>query len=441
LPSDLHEFKPLLIEIEGRPLNPLGRIILYLILAVIVFGIAWLVFAKVDVVVSANGKVIPSGEIKILKPLESGVVSKIMVKEGDAVKKGDTLIQIDPSVTDASLSSKQDDLKVINSDIKILQALNNELDINDLDKDTLNLLNSSQIDFFNAQSEILKLIHESFKAKIEGLNLELSSQNSEIKRLDALLQKELQNQKRLKEVLDIIAKKEYEKVSKNIINLKEQEQIAKFKLSELDKKLIEAKEEGKNQIKNIKSRWIETKLSKEKEKRELTAQINAILFSNKTQQIKSPVDGHVGKLLIHTQGSAVTPNDNLIFIVPSNTPLIIKANVLNKDIGFLEIGQDVAIKIDTFSFQKYGLLHGKLTHISNDAIEDQKLGLVYEIQVVPNSLNIIVDNENKKLDIGMSVVAEVKVGKRRVIELFIYPIIKYLDEGLSVRREINLKIN
>ena len=230
-------------------------------------------------------------------------------------------------------------------------------------------------------------------------------------------------------------------MSKNIINLKEQEQIAKFKLSELDKKLIEAKEEGKNQIKNIKSRWIETKLSKEKEKRELTAQINAILFSNKTQQIKSPVDGFVGKLLIHTQGSAVTPNDNLIFIVPSNTPLIIKANVLNKDIGFLEIGQDVAIKIDTFSFQKYGLLHGKLTHISNDAIEDQKLGLVYEIQVVPNSLNIIVDNENKKLDIGMSVVAEVKVGKRRVIELFIYSIIKYLDEGLSVRREINLKIN
>ena len=72
-------------------------------------------------------------------------------------------------------------------------------------------------------------------------------------------------------------------MSKNIINLKEQEQIAKFKLSELDKKLIEAKEEGKNQIKNIKSRWIETKLSKEKEKRELTAQINAILFSNKTQ--------------------------------------------------------------------------------------------------------------------------------------------------------------
>ena len=151
MPSDLHEFKPLLIEIEDRPLNPLGRIILYLILAVIAFGIAWLVFAKVDVVVSANGKVIPSGEIKILKPLESGVVSKIMVKEGDAVKKGDTLIQIDPSVTDASLSSKQDDLKVINSDIKILQALNNELDINDLDKDTLNLLNSSQIDKFRAK--------------------------------------------------------------------------------------------------------------------------------------------------------------------------------------------------------------------------------------------------------------------------------------------------
>jgi len=92
--NDLHEFKPLLIEIEDKPLNPLGRIILYLVLAIMVFATAWLILAKVDVVVSAQGKVIPSGEIKILKPLESGVVSKIFVKESDKVKKGETLGRI-----------------------------------------------------------------------------------------------------------------------------------------------------------------------------------------------------------------------------------------------------------------------------------------------------------------------------------------------------------
>lgn len=428
--NDLHEFKPLLIEIEDKPLNPLGRIILYLVLAIMIFGTAWLILAKVDVVVSAQGKVIPSGEIKILKPLESGVVSKIFVKESDRVKKGDILIQIDPTVTDASLSSKQDDLAVINSDIALLYALINE---SNLSKDEINKLNSSQLNLYNSQRQILASTYEGNKAKLNSAKLDIKANESEVNRLSLLLNKEEEAKARLQKVLDIIAKKEYEEVSKNIINLKEQRDIALYRLKESNKKLEEIIEENEKAIKTIKSSWIETSLSKEKEKRELSAQINAILFSNKTQQIKSPVDGFVGKLLIHTEGGVVSPNDNLISIVPSDAPLIIKANVLNKDIGFLKLGQEVAIKIDTFSFQKYGLLHGNIIEISKDAIEDEKLGLIYEIKIKPKSLDIEVEGETKQLEIGMSVIAEVKTGKRRVIELFIYPIIKYMDEGLSVR--------
>lgn len=430
LPNDIHEFKPLLIEIEDKPLNPLGRIILYLVLAIMVFATAWLILAKVDVVVSAQGKVIPSGEIKILKPLESGVVSKIFVKESDRVKKGDILIQIDPTVTDASLSSKQDDLAVIDSDIVLLEALISE---SNLSKDELNKLNSSQLSLYNSQKQILASTYESNKAKLNSAKLDIKASESEVNRLSLLLNKEEEAKIRLQKVLDLIAKKEYEEVSKNIINLKEQRDIALYRLKESNKKLEEIIEENQKAIKTIKSSWIETSLSKEKEKRELSAQINAILFSNKTQQIKSPVDGFVGKLLVHTEGGVVSPNDNLISIVPSDAPLIIKANVLNKDIGFLKLGQEVAVKIDTFSFQKYGLLHGNIIEISKDAIEDEKLGLIYEIKIKPKSLDIKVEGETKRLEIGMSVIAEVKTGKRRVIELFIYPIIKYMDEGLSVR--------
>ena len=430
LPNDLHEFKPLLIEIEDKPLNPLGRIILYLVLAIMVFATAWLILAKVDVVVSAQGKVIPSGEIKILKPLESGVVSKIFVKESDRVKKGDILIQIDPTVTDASLSSKQDDLAVTNSDIVLLEALINE---SNLSKNELNKLNPSQLSLYNSQKQILASTYESNKAKLNSAKLDIKASESEVNRLSLLLNKEEEAKTRLQKVLDLIAKKEYEEVSKNIINLKEQKDIALYRLKESNKKLEEIIEENQKAIKTIKSNWIETSLNKEKEKRELSAQINAILFSNKTQQIKSPVDGFVGKLLVHTEGGVVSPNDNLISIVPSDAPLIIKASVLNKDIGFLKLGQEVAVKIDTFSFQKYGLLQGNIIEISKDAIEDEKLGLIYEIKIKPKSLDIKVDGETKRLEIGMSVIAEVKTGKRRVIELFIYPIIKYMDEGLSVR--------
>ena len=309
-----------------------------------------------DVVVSAQGKVIPSGEIKILKPLESGVVSKIFVKESDKVKKGDILIQIDPTVTDASLSSKQDDLAVINSDIALLEALINE---SNLSKDELNKLNSSQISLYNSQKQILASTYQSNKAKLNSAKLDIKANESEVNRLSLLLGKEEEAKTRLQKVLDLIAKKEYEEISKNIINLKEQKDIALYRLKESKKKLEEIIEENQKAIKTVKSSWIETSLSKEKEKRELSAQINAILFSNKTQQIKSPVDGFVGKLLIHTEGGVVSPNDNLISIVPSDAPLIIKASVLNKDIGFLKLGQEVALKIDTFSFQKYGLLYGQ----------------------------------------------------------------------------------
>lgn len=413
LPNDLHEFKPLLIEIEDKPLNPLGRIILYLVLAIMVFATAWLILAKVDVVVSAQGKVIPSGEIKILKPLESGVVSKIFVKESDRVKKGDILIQIDPTVTDASLSSKQDDLAVINSDIALLEALINE---SNLSKDELNKLNSSQLSLYNNQKQILASTYEGNKAKLNSAKLDIKASESEVNRLSLLLNKEEEAKTRLQKVLDLIVKKEYEDVSKSVINLKEQKDIALYRLKESNKKLEEIIEENQKAIKTIKSSWIETSLSKEKEKRELSAQINAILFSNKTQQIKSPVDGFVGKLLIHTEGGVVSPNDNLISIVPSDAPLIIKANVLNKDIGFLKLGQEVAVKIDTFSFQKYGLLHGNIIEISKDAIEDEKLGLIYEIKIKPKSLDIKVEGEIKRLEIGMSVISEVKTGKRRVIE-------------------------
>ena len=311
-----------------------------------------------DVVVSAQGKVIPSGEIKILKPLESGVVSKIFVKESDKVKKGDILIQIDPTVTDASLSSKQDDLAVINSDIALLEALINE---SNLSKDELNKLNSSQISLYNSQKQILASTYESNKAKLNSAKLDIKANESEVNRLSLLLGKEEEAEARLQKVLDLIAKKEYEEVSKNIINLKEQKDIALYRLKESNKKLEEIIEENQKAIKTIKSSWIETSLNKEK--RELGAQINAILFSNKIQQIKSPVEGLVGKLLIHTKGGVVSPNDNLISIVPSDAPLIIKANVLNKDIGFLKLGQEVTVKIDTFSFQKYGLLYGNIIEI------------------------------------------------------------------------------
>ncbi|MDD5277800.1 MAG: hemolysin secretion protein D, partial [Methylovulum sp.] len=100
---------------------------------------------------------------------------------------------------------------------------------------------------------------------------------------------------------------------------------------------------------------------------------------------------------------------------------------------FITKEMEAAIKVDTFDFQKYGLLHGKVKHIADDAIDDEKLGPVYEITIDPKETTLRVEGKELSINPGMSVTAELKVGKRRVIEFFIYPMIKYLDEGLSVR--------
>lgn len=428
--DDSYEFKPVIIEIEDTPQNPLGRTILYIVLSLIIFTFLWLFLAKIDIVVSSQGKVIPNGEIKILKPLESGVVSKILVREGDKVLKGDTLMSIDPSVTTANLQTKENELNNLNMSIIRLRALGNE---SNLTNEELNLLSNSELNLFLNQKNSYDNSINQYKFSIEELNFNIESSKDEIIRLNNLLNKNKNRLNRLERVKDIISLKEYDELQKEVYDLTSKLNIAKNNKTAAINKLNATKEELEVFKQNSKGKFLDELITKQKEANLIKAEINAYLFQSKQQLIKSPVDGYVGKLLVNTESGVVNSGEALITIIPANEPLIIKATTLNKDIGFLKEGQKVAIKIDTFNFQKYGKLDGELIHIANDAIEDEKLGIVYEIKVKPLKTTLNIDGEIKNIEPGMSVIAEVKVGKRRVIELFIYPIIKYLDEGLSVR--------
>lgn len=428
--DDSYEFKPVIIEIEDTPQNPLGRTILYIVLSLIIFTFLWLFLAKIDIVVSSQGKVIPNGEIKILKPLESGVVSKILVKEGDKVLKGDTLMSIDPSVTTVNLQTKENELNNLNMSIIRLRALGNE---SNLTNEELNLLSNSELNLFLNQKNSYDNSINQYKFSIEELNFNIESSKDEIIRLNNLLNKNQNRLNRLEKVKDIISLKGYDELQKEVYDLTSKLNIAKNNKTAAINKLNATKEELEVFKQNSKGKFLDELITKQKEANLIKAEINAYLFQSKQQLIKSPVDGYVGKLLVNTESGVVNSGEALITIIPANEPLIIKATTLNKDIGFLKEGQKVAIKIDTFNFQKYGKLDGELIHIANDAIEDEKLGIVYEIKVKPLKTTLNIDGEIKNIEPGMSVIAEVKVGKRRVIELFIYPIIKYLDEGLSVR--------
>lgn len=139
------------------------------------------------------------------------------------------------------------------------------------------------------------------------------------------------------------------------------------------------------------------------------------------------------QLAIHTQGGVVTEAQPLMVIVPSDAPVEVEAMLENKDIGFVRPGQEVEIKVETFTFTKYGVVHGVVTSISNDAIEDERLGLVYSARIRLEENRLRVGDRDIALSPGMAVRAEVKTDKRKVIDYFLSPLKKYQNESLIER--------
>lgn len=432
--KDKHEFQPLLVEIEQKPTSPLGRVLLWSLIVFMIISLMWLFLAKIDVVVTAHGKVIPSGEIKILQPIETGTISTIFVKEGMKVKKGDVLMDLDPSISSSNSASKQQNLNTLNLEIERISSLikNEEFNpiVNELiSKDEITnqkFLYESIKNSFSNQENILK-------DRIAQSNTQIKSENADKNKINQLLENLKQKEKRLAQVKDIIAKNDYEDVANKIVEYTQESKIRDVNIKKLVEKINEINHQLLVQEQEYHNKLLEELTQKTKEVAVLQTELTEANFRQAKQKIIAPVDGYIGKMFFHTIGGVVTPAEKLLTLIPNDVPLVIKATVLNQDIGFIEKDMNVALKIDTFDFQKYGLINGVVTHISQDAIEDEKLGLVYDILVTPEKYNLMVDGQILNINIGMGVTAELKVGKRRVIEFFVYPIIKYLDEGMSVR--------
>ncbi len=153
----------------------------------------------------------------------------------------------------------------------------------------------------------------------------------------------------------------------------------------------------------------------------------------KLMTLTAPVDGTVQQLAVHTVGGVVTEAQQLMMVVPTDNPIEIEAFVENKDIGFVNPGQDAVVKIETFPFTKYGTIDARVVSVSSDAVNDEKRGLIFPARVVPTRTTLQVENKTVNLTPGMAVTVEVKTAQRRVIEYFLSPLLQYKDESLRER--------
>lgn len=431
--QDSHEFKPLLVEIEDEPLNPLGRSVFWIIVVAILFFGVWMMVGKVDVVVSARGKVTPLGEVKTVQPLNTGVVRSILVKPGDLVSKGQVLMEIDPSDIDPELESMQTDWNQVELEILRLEALlddtiyhpNNERYDETLAADQANIYKS-------AKARLEKQIRVKTEELVQA-DERLAAERKKLGQIEYLCKLGHERYRRLKKVQDLISRDEMEKAEADFKNHENQLRTTAHGIEELLATQSRIKKEIELIKEDERSRLLNELAEKRQHRHYLKAKIRKAEFLSQRQQIRSPVRGYVAQLFVHTIGGVVTPAERLAHVVPTDSSLVIKALIQNKDIGFVTAGMDASIKVDAFNFQKYGILDGKVRQVSKDSIEDEHLGLVYEAHIDPQKNCLMVEGAETPITTGMSVSAEIKVGKRRIIEFFIYPLIKYLDEGISVR--------
>lgn len=429
--DDSHEFKPVLSEIEYAPVSPLGRFTFWIIVLIMVVTVSWLIIGKVDIVVSARGIVIADGESKIVQPLDTGVISKILVKEGDYVQEGQPLMEIDPATTEPELKSVQKNLEDTLIEIKRLnaQADGRSFNTSQVTGETAQI----QKNLYNASISAMQTQIAVKKQSLNQADEELKAAKAELKTKEEILDSMQDKEQRMKNVLDIIAYNDYENVVNEIKSLNAEIIKLHHKINELNSQKIQTLKEIRGIEEEFKTQNLEKLADKTKSANELQANAEQIVFRNTKQTITSPCSGYVDKLFIHTVGGVVTPAQELFAITPADTPLLIKATVLNQDIGFIKEKMPVSVKIDTFNFQKYGMIEGEVKIISKNSIEDEKLGPVYEVYITPLTHSLMVEGKEENIRTGMSLTAEINVGKRRIIEFFIYPLIKYLDEGMSVR--------
>lgn len=443
--KDENEFLPAHLELIETPVSRRPRLVAYFIMGFLVIAFILSVLGQVEIVATANGKLTLSGRSKEIKPIENSIVKEIMVKEGELVQKGHVLLKLTALGAEADTLKTQSSLLQAKLEQIRYQILNKSIELNKLPE-----LKLPDDPYFHNVSEdellrLTSLIKEQFS----------TWQNQKY-------QKELNLDKKRAERLTILARisryKNLSRIEKSRLDdfrrLLQKQAIAKHAVLEQENKYAEAANElrvYKSQLEQIESEILSAKedyqlvtqlfknevLDKLRQTTDSIELLTLELEKNEERQqasvIRAPVSGKVQQLKVHTEGGVVTTAETLMVIVPDNDTLEVTALVQNKDIGFINVGQNAIIKVEAFPYTRYGYLVGKVKNINLDAIEDQKLGLVFNVIVSIEENVLSTGNKNIPLSSGMAVTAEIKTGMRSVISYLLSPLEESVTESLHER--------
>jgi len=402
----------------------------------------WACIGKIDVVATATGKVVANGKSKLIQSSRVAVIKAIHVYDGQHVNAGDLLVELDSEFTQADIDRLQSELDTAVIDQARAQTLLNAIEdniqpdllINPLPPLDINLLNTAQLWLQSQWLEYTNLLAQA-AALIQQRQAEYAAAQSSVATLEQSLPITRQ------QAADYYTLLEGQHVARHAWLEKEQTRLQhegelttwQQRSTELAAALNAAQQQRQGIIVQQRRHLIELQNEAQQRIDRLTPQLAQAHYQHSLMFINSPVTGSVQQLAIHTADGVVTEAQPLMVIVPDNEPIEVEALLENKDIGFVQAGQIVQVKVETFNFTKYGLIDGTVQSISADAIEDPQLGLVYSTRIQLDQDAIQVNHKMVPLTPGMAVRAEIKTDRRRIIDYFLSPLKQYASESFRER--------
>lgn len=428
-------FLPAAVEITETPARPLGRAVLLSICAFTAIAITWASIGEMDIIATSQGKIIPSERLKMIQPLETGVVRVIHVKDGQSVKKGDLLIELDPTGSEADRERLFQEEITARTELARLNAL--------LSDDPVKTYKAPEgappalVELHRAYLMSQLQQHKAERATLEG---EISRAKAEIRTTTAGINRLVTKFGKVKQRIDdnrrlyekgVLPKLTFNEMEEEESDVAGQLEVERQRLSESQASLRSARAQYAEKEAAFTRDVHQQKSEVQQRAKSIEQELVKAVERKRQQTLTAPVDGTIQQLDVHTVGGVVTPAQPLMQIVPANSKIEIEAKILNKDIGFVRKGQQAEIKIESFPFTKYGTIDGVVRHVYADAVEDEQNGLAYPARISMARTTMLVGTKTANLSPGMSVTIEIKTGKRRIIDYILAPLQEYQDESLK----------
>ena len=443
--TDEAAFLPAALSLQETPAHPAPRRTAWSVCALFVIAVAWAIVGEIDIVAVAPGRIVVSDRSKTLQPLEASVVKRVLVKDGDAVQAGQVLVELDATNAAADSASIREQLRSAVSEERRTSSLMDALQQGKAPVLTPSPATAGEgrgEGASNSTAAQLQAEWQDITAKLAKLGAEQAHRQAEIATVHELIAK-LEATLPIAQLREADFKSLTEQgfISAHAGQDRTRERIEQERdLATQRARLIEAKA-ALNEAEHTRAsysaetgRLLSERHSQAALKREqLVQELGKNEQRSRLTQLTAAVAGTVQQVAVHTEGGVVTPAQVLMVIVPKDAEVTAEVSIDNKDIGFVNAGDSAQIKLETFPFTRYGTVDAKVKSVTADAVNDEKKGAIFPATLSLGRATINVDGKRITLSPGMNVTAEIKTGKRRVIEYLLSPVQRTLGESLGER--------